>query len=173
MTDFVSIDIKTDGKLKKIVRQLQNADDKALGRVAQQVHRELKKTINTMQLLGKSKQLRKTTTVKKIKRMHYHIGPTRKYAKWVNYGTGIHSPGGQGWITPKNTKVLHWVDKEGDEHFAPFVEGQEPAFFLEATVYKATPQVNRWYNDYLAAEINRILTGSGGGMGGGPVPGGL
>jgi len=156
MTDFISMSIKTDGKLKKIVRNLKNLDDKALGRTAQHIHRLLKKATP----VGKTGQLRKTTRVERVKRLHYKIGYTRDYAKYPNYGTGINMPGGQGIIRPGT--LMHWTNKDGEEVFAYSTKGQRAQDMIGKVYAFSKPQVNNWYNKALMVELNKILTGAGG-----------
>jgi len=158
MTEFISMKLKTDGKLKKLTRNLRNVDDKALGRTAQQIHRYLRKATP----LGKTGHLRKKTTVQKVRRMHYKIGYTSDYAKFVNYGTGINKPGGQGIITRPGGGLMHWINKDGEDVFAYSTKGQRAQLMIEKVYAFSKPQVNRWYNTYLTKEINNILRGAGG-----------
>jgi len=158
MTEFISMKLKTDGKLKKLVKNLRNVEGKALGRTAAQVHRLLK--LNTP--VGKTNLLRKSVKLQKITPLHYIIFYTRDYWKYLNYGTGEHSPGGRGRIRSPSGGVMHWTDKDGNERFAYSTKGQPPQFMLEKTVKIAKPQINRWYNTYLTKEINNILRGAGG-----------
>ena len=162
MTDFISMSIKTDGKLKKISRNLKNLDDKAMRRTAEQIRREMKKNMTAQKIHGKTGDLQRSVTVQRVNRMHYRIGPTKEYAKWVNSGTGIYPPGGQGEISRPGGGLMRWEDKHGEVHFAYTVLGQPGRQFLEQTYARSKPQVNNWYNTYLMKELNKILTGAGG-----------
>lgn len=56
------------------------------------------------------------------------VGSTIEYAKYQEFGTGIHA--GKGYIYPKRATMLHFFTKGGDEVFAKRVAGTPPRKFI-------------------------------------------
>ncbi len=81
------------------------------------------------------------------------VGWNVDQAVYIEFGTGLYGTGpgaSHQVIRPRTARMLHWVDRAGNDHFARSVRGIQPKPFLR-------PAIDESRGDILAA-MGRALT---------------
>ncbi len=81
------------------------------------------------------------------------VGWNVDQAVFIEFGTGLYGTGpgaSHQVIRPKTARMLHWVDRAGNDHFARSVKGIQPKPFLR-------PAIDESRGDILAA-MGRALS---------------